>query len=408
MPYRIVHVDVSRKVEAVDVPDGVQGLAFVLHRGERPVGFFLEPKPDRPRMSAERVRRLIEERAAEDILADSVRQELGSGANATPISITAAICTKDHEALVTRCLARLTEVRRRSMRPGDRIEILVVDNAPSTDGTRRVVEQFEGVRYTCEPRPGLDFARNRAVAESTTEWLAFLDDDLIVDGYWIEGLRTAIAENADAGAFTGPVLPLELETDAQVLFEQRGGFRRGFRRIRHTTSAPRTRFAPCDAGVCGAGCNMTFRRDVLLGLGGFDEALDTGRPLPGGGDLDIFYRVVRAGHVLAYEPLLTVFHQHRKAHHELRRQMWTWGLGFMAFVAKSFRNDPPMRKRFTVLVVNWMRYMSGMFVRTAIGRNPHPWGADLALAELAGGIVGLLGEYGRSQSRIRAIKARHS
>jgi hypothetical protein len=39
---------------------------------------------------------------------------------------------------------------------------------------------------------------------------------------------------------------------------------------------------------------MILRRDLLLEIGGFDEALDTGKPLPGGGDLDIFYRVIRA------------------------------------------------------------------------------------------------------------------
>ena len=40
---------------------------------------------------------------------------------------------------------------------------------------------------------------------------------------------------------------------------------------------------------------MAFRRGVLLELGGFDEALDTGRPLPGGGDLDMYYRIFGLG-----------------------------------------------------------------------------------------------------------------
>ena len=45
---------------------------------------------------------------------------------------------------------------------------------------------------------------------------------------------------------------------------------------------------PCGSGIFGAGCNMAFKREVLLKLGGFDEALDTGAPLPGGGRFRYF------------------------------------------------------------------------------------------------------------------------
>jgi hypothetical protein len=48
----------------------------------------------------------------------------------------------------------------------------------------------------------------------------------------------AWAENPDAAAFTGLVLPYELATDAQILFEQRGGFRRGFEKIRYGQVLP--------------------------------------------------------------------------------------------------------------------------------------------------------------------------
>ena len=42
------------------------------------------------------------------------------------------------------------------------------------------------------------------------------------------------------------------------------------------------------------------------GLGGFDEALDTGPPLPGGGDMDMFYRVLRRARLVIYLPGLLV------------------------------------------------------------------------------------------------------
>ena len=44
----------------------------------------------------------------------------------------------------------------------------------------------------------------------------------------------------------------------------------------------------------GLGASMAVRRSVILELGGFDEALDMGAVLPGGGDLDILWRVLEA------------------------------------------------------------------------------------------------------------------
>jgi GT2 family glycosyltransferase len=226
------------------------------------------------------------------------------------------------------------------------VEILVVDNAPSDMRTRKLIASLPDIRYVCEPKPGLNFARNQALREATGELLAFLDDDVTIDHGWLAGLLEAWAENPDAAAFTGLVLPYELVTEAQIIFEQRGGFRRGFEKIRYGQSLPGNPLYPCGAGIFGAGANMAFHRDILIDLGGFDEALDTGTHIPGGGDLDIFYRIIRAGYPLVYEPQFLVFHQHRREIEALRRQYRrSWGLGFMAFVTKCYRTDPLQRPK---------------------------------------------------------------
>src|SRR5258708_35263923 len=89
------------------------------------------------------------------------------------------------------------------------VRTVVIDNAPSDDRTAKVVGLFPWVRYILEPKPGLDFARNRAVRDSDAELLAFLDDDVVVDCCWVEGLREAWAANPDARGFNGPILPVE-------------------------------------------------------------------------------------------------------------------------------------------------------------------------------------------------------
>jgi GT2 family glycosyltransferase len=237
--------------------------------------------------------------------------------------------------------------------------------------------------------------------------VAYIDDDAVVDGGWLEGFDEAWRENPDAGAITGLVLPFELATEAQVLFEQRGGFRRGFDKRRfHGRRMPEFGWYPHGSGNFGAGCNMVFRRDVLLRIGGFDEALDTGPPLPGGGDLDIFYRVARSGEPIVYEPRLLVFHQHRRDYAGLRRQYWSWGTGFMAFVTKHFALERGERRRWVMLIRWWIGYQLRRLSRSLVGRGDQP--SDLVAAELLGGLIGLCGVYPRSQRRSARIRAQRS
>jgi glycosyltransferase involved in cell wall biosynthesis len=288
----------------------------------------------------------------------------------------------------------------------DRFELLVVDNAPPDDAARDLVAGLPEVRYASEPRPGLDFARNRALAEARGTWVAFLDDDVVVDGGWLDGLEEALAENPDAGAVTGLVLPAELESEAQIVFERRGGFRRGFLKLRYEGDEdPGNPLYPVGAGMFGAGCNMVLRRDAVLALGGFDPALDTGAPLPGGGDLDIFHRVLRAGLPLVYEPRMLVRHRHRRGWGALRRQYRTWGEGLMAFLAKTYAADASQRPKVRAMLAWWAGYEARELARASARRG---WGTpDLAAAELLGGVGGLLGRsYARSLRRTRAIEAR--
>jgi GT2 family glycosyltransferase len=364
----------------------------------------MQELPPGTTLAPEEVDRLISRSAAGKLLQESIADELSPTEHQlSRVPLTVAVCTRDRVDLLAACLDRLVELRNHRPIGSPAMQILVVDNASSNDATRHHVASLPRVDYVRESRPGLDFARNRAIQEATGEFLAFLDDDVEVDRGWLEGLEEALAENGDAAAVTGLVLPYELETEAQVIFERRGGFRRGCEKIRYAgQSLPGNAMYPAGAGIFGAGCNMAFRREVLRALGGFDEALDTGSPLPGGGDLDIFYRVVRAGYPLVYEPRMLVFHKHRREYAALRRQFLTWGTGFMAFLNKTYRSDLNQRLTIRSLIVWWYKAQLAELIRVARGKSPMK--ADLIVWEMAGGAAGLLWMYPKSLRRTEKIR----
>lgn len=409
MPYRVLDIDLDRPVPPVTLGPSENGLAVLARRDGRPLAFWMEPLAAGSAVSAQALGARAAAEAGEGWVRAAAMDELGfpDGPARAP-TVTVAVCTRDRPERLARCLRSIAALQIPTAAPPP--EVLVVDNAPPDDRTRAVAEAA-GVGYVREPLAGLDFARNKALAEASGDWVAFMDDDVVADAGWLAGLHGALAVHPDAAAVTGLVLPFALDTEAQVLFERAGGFRRGFKPIRyHGPTHPGNPLYPAGAGIFGAGANMAFRRDVLVELGGFDEALDTGPPLPGGGDLDAFYRLVRSGRPLVYWPPALVFHEHRRDLDGLRSQYHSWGAGFMAFLAKTWASDRQERPKLRRMRSWWLRNQGRQVAKSVLGRHALP--PRMLLAELAGGLRGMAGEYARSRRRVAAIRddaaARHA
>ncbi len=138
------------------------------------------------------------------------------------------VSTRDRPERIQRCLNSLLTLHY------PHYEIIVVDNAPSTDMTADIVQQTYGdvpqIRYVREDRPGLSSARNRGLAIAKGEFLAFADDDLVIDPYWLIEMVRAFSIASDVVCVTGLILPFELYTPSQFWFEEFGGVSKGFTR----------------------------------------------------------------------------------------------------------------------------------------------------------------------------------
>jgi len=60
----------------------------------------------------------------------------------------------------------------------------------------------------------------------------------------------------------------------------------------------------------GHGNNMIFRRDIFDKVGLFDESLGVGTKGLAGEDLDIFFRILKRGYKIKYNPKAIIYHDH--------------------------------------------------------------------------------------------------
>ena len=245
--------------------------------------------------------------------------------------VSVVICTRNRSVALKRCLEALTKA------DNGNIEIIVVDNAPDDQSTKKVVADFSNVRYILEERKGLDIARNTGAQNAQYEIIAYTDDDVIVPPNWIETLKCCFS-NPLTMAVTGMVIPIELQTEAQVIFERDWGFNKGYlqRVFDHRFFLDKLNYG-VPAWDVGAGANMAFRRDAFLLAGWFDERLDVGAS-GCSGDSEMWYRIMAEGWNCHYFPNLYVYHQHRSSLEELKRQLFSYMRGHVSALLVQYEN----------------------------------------------------------------------
>jgi O-antigen biosynthesis protein len=403
-PLKVIDVELSEGIRSLEGLVAYGGaLALVRWRGT-PLSYVSVPLINGA-CSHDRLHKMIVEAISGPLTEYAVLDRLAAGLGTRDIrpaagqpdgtslklpSMTVAVCTRDRTDDLRRCLKAI------ELLDHPDLNVLVIDNAPTTDATKRLLaEQFPHVAYFTEPRPGIDWARNRAIVEARGDVIAFTDDDVVVDRGWAEAIGLAFAEEDNVMAVTGLVVPLELETWPQALFEDAGGFGRGFRRhwFRLTPPPAGARTQLTDVfhlgpGRFGTGANMAFRKRVFDLVGVFDPALGAGTVTQGGDDLEMFFRVLEEGHTLVYEPRAIVRHLHRPQYEGLRSQLGSHGLAYYAFATRSAFAYPNRRAAFARFGLVWfwrrnLRRLLLSYIRP--GRFPR----DLIYSELRGAITGL-------------------
>jgi len=146
--------------------------------------------------------------------------------------------------------------------------------------------------------------------------IAVLDDDCVADFGWIEQLERAFAADPELALLGGRVLALPAAGERTFAVASR-------------TSTKRREFSrPSAPWQVGSGNNFALRRDWFERVGGGDERLGPGTPGQGALDIDLFYRVLRAGGRALYDPDAIVRHEPATWSGRLeRRRPYGFGMG---------------------------------------------------------------------------------
>lgn len=222
------------------------------------------------------------------------------------------------------------------------VTVIIVDN--DREGSARgVVEAFAArgqwpVTYEIEPQQNIALARNRCVALSTADYLAFIDDDEMAADDWLLQLLGAIV-GYEADALFGPVLPLLPAGSPQWII--RGGFFQ-CRRWRTGSEAPE----PATGNALIAARWMKK----------WPEPFDPAFGLTGGEDTEFFDRLRRAGARMVWCDEAIVYEQVSADRVNARYLMWRAMRGGQTFARVSMRDRGPWD------YIAWFGYRSLLLV----------------------------------------------
>jgi len=222
-------------------------------------------------------------------------------------------------------------------------------------------------------RPGgLGAAQNDAVRATSTPIVAILDDDCVAEPGWIETLTRTFADDPELALVTGRVLPIGPEAPDRYAVSSRT------RAIRMELG-PRS--MPWDAG---SGNNFAVRREWFDRVRGCDERLGPGSLGQGGVDMDLFYRLLRAGGRARYEPTALVFHERTDRMGRLARRL-PYGYGMGACCSLWLRQGDRNALR---VLTRWVAMRGNRLARSLVrGRGLAVREELLVLAGTARGLV---------------------
>ena len=169
-------------------------------------------------------------------------------------------------------------------------EVIVVDDG-STDQTSAIAARYKVKLFRTENN-GLSAARNLGMNAAAGDIVAYIDDDAYPDPHWLTFLVSGLRDTEHAGIGGPNIAPPGDGAIADCVANAPGGPVHVLLSDRVAEHIP--------------GCNMAYRRDKLLEIGGFDPRFRVA-----GDDVDVCWRLQERGWTIGFAPAAVVWHHRR-------------------------------------------------------------------------------------------------
>jgi len=224
-----------------------------------------------------------------------------ASAKATWPRVSVVVCAYNAADTLEDCLSSLDNLTYPDF------EVILVNDG-SRDATSDIGRRHSRVRMIEVPNAGLSAARNVGLAEATGDIVAYTDADTRVDRDWLTFLVQPFLISDVVGSGGPNVVPNDDPPIAQCIARAPGGPTHVLLDDRIAEHVP--------------GCNMAFRRDALLAIGGFNPIY-----LRAGDDVDVCWRLQARGWRIGFSAAALVWHHHRSSVKAYWRQQIGYGEG---------------------------------------------------------------------------------
>lgn len=255
--------------------------------------------------------------------------------------VTVVVPVKDNAAGLDRLLRAL---------PG--LDVIVVDDGSADPVTLPVPSGAPGtvtvLRHDRSRGPAA--ARNTGSRSVTTEFVVFLDSDVVPGRGWLDALLGHVSDPAVAlvAPRIGALAPA-------------GGTLARYEHARSSLDLG-SKEAPVRAGSAVSyvpSAALLVRRQALDECGGFDEAMHVAE------DVDLCWRLSEAGWRLRYEPIAHVAHDHRVSFRTWFARRMFYGTGAAPLAARHHGQVPPIAMSWWTLLA-WLAAATGTRTGAAV------------------------------------------